>query len=347
MTGPVPICLELALPSGFVDNLMITPAGGLVVVETKLWRNPQARREVVGQILDYAKDLSRLSYDDLERAAQIARKDKASLFSLVHGDAAPEAEATFIDAVSRNLRLGRMLLIIAGDGIQESAEQLTDFLQRHLGLHFTLAMVEMTLWRDPIGDRVLVQPRVLTKTVQIERAVVRIEQGMSVTPAWVEPLATTTGAARTSSLTSEAYYEALAASNPSLPGRLKALLEALESLGVQADIRRVLMLRWFAPTGAEFKLGAIDQDGRFSSDYANWSADVVGRVDLAHAYQSALAALLPGAQVKQTPSPTGWRVVDAAGRNPELAVLLDHREDWIGAITAYIEALQSAVEARG
>lgn len=61
LQGPIPICMELPVPSGFVDNLMITADGGIVVVETKLWRNPEARREVIGQVLDYAKDLSRLS----------------------------------------------------------------------------------------------------------------------------------------------------------------------------------------------------------------------------------------------------------------------------------------------
>ena len=53
--------------AGPIDNLLVTPAGLPVLVECKLWRNPQARREVVGQILDYAKELSRWSSSDLQR----------------------------------------------------------------------------------------------------------------------------------------------------------------------------------------------------------------------------------------------------------------------------------------
>lgn len=45
----VPICVELPTPSGYVDNLFVTPAGDIVLVECKLWRNPKARREVVAQ----------------------------------------------------------------------------------------------------------------------------------------------------------------------------------------------------------------------------------------------------------------------------------------------------------
>ncbi len=65
--GAVSICRELSTPAGFVDNLLITPSGLPVLVECKLWRNSEARREVVGQILDYAKELARFTASDLQR----------------------------------------------------------------------------------------------------------------------------------------------------------------------------------------------------------------------------------------------------------------------------------------
>src|SRR5690348_2580265 len=43
----VPICMELPLRSGFLDNLLVTPLGDLIAVECKLWRNAEARREVI------------------------------------------------------------------------------------------------------------------------------------------------------------------------------------------------------------------------------------------------------------------------------------------------------------
>lgn len=45
---------EVSTNAGFIDNLLILPEVYITIVETNLWRNPQARREVVGQILDYA-----------------------------------------------------------------------------------------------------------------------------------------------------------------------------------------------------------------------------------------------------------------------------------------------------
>lgn len=41
---------EIPLAVGFVDNLFVSPAGEVTVVEAKLWRNPEARRNVIGQI---------------------------------------------------------------------------------------------------------------------------------------------------------------------------------------------------------------------------------------------------------------------------------------------------------
>ena len=68
--GPfIPVCRELAMPkaggSVFLDLFGVTAAGRPVLVECKLWRNPQARREVVGQLLEYAALLKGWSYGDL------------------------------------------------------------------------------------------------------------------------------------------------------------------------------------------------------------------------------------------------------------------------------------------
>jgi hypothetical protein len=62
--------MELPLPSGYLDNLLVKPLG-----ESKLWRNVEARREVVAQIIDYAKDLQTLTYDALESAIRKARSE--------------------------------------------------------------------------------------------------------------------------------------------------------------------------------------------------------------------------------------------------------------------------------
>ena len=57
-SDPVPICRELRTSAGPIDALYINDLGRMILAEFKLWRNPQARREVIGQILDYTKELA-------------------------------------------------------------------------------------------------------------------------------------------------------------------------------------------------------------------------------------------------------------------------------------------------
>ncbi len=172
----IPVCRELRTRAGPLDCLFVTRFGGLIIVECKLWRNPQARREVVGQILDYAKEVSGWTYSDLQREVSIARKERGtnSLFDLVSAKYPATDEAAFVDAVTANLARGRLMLLVAGDGIREGTESIVQYLGRHAGLHFTFGLVEMAGYAMPDG-RLLVQPRILARTVNVERAVVRIE----------------------------------------------------------------------------------------------------------------------------------------------------------------------------
>lgn len=176
--NPVAICQELATPTGRIDNLLVTPTGLPIIVECKLWRNSEARREIVGQILDYAKDLSSWSSSDLQREVRKLDRTGKSILELVRSVDPNIDETTFNDALTNNLRRGRFLLIIVGDGIRESVEAISQYLQRHAGLHFSLGLVELPFYSLPNGDRI-VAPRVLARTHVIVRDVVNLPEGMA------------------------------------------------------------------------------------------------------------------------------------------------------------------------
>ena len=171
--APVAVCRELSLPAGSIDALYVNALGRLTLCEFKLWRNPQARREVIGQILDYAAALASWSYEDLQRQVSLALGGEGSnfLYELVSRRHPDVVETEFVDNVTRHLRRGEFLLLIVGDGIRERAERIVDFVQRHSGLHFNLALVEAALYRDGV-DRLIVQPRVLARTEIVQRFVV-------------------------------------------------------------------------------------------------------------------------------------------------------------------------------
>jgi len=178
--NPVPICTELNTTAGPIDNFMVTASGLPVLVECKLWRNPEGRRQVVGQILDYAKELTRWSSSDLQREAsrRLGRTGNV-LLELVRAAGHQVNEPDFNDALTANLRRGRFLLLIVGDGIREGVEAITEYLQIHAGLHFTLGLVELPIYRAPNGD-LLIVPRILARTELITREVVSVPDGFTV-----------------------------------------------------------------------------------------------------------------------------------------------------------------------
>ena len=162
--GAIPVCTELQTPSGRIDALYVNPLGRLTLAEFKLWRNPQARREVIGQILDYAKDLAAWSYEDLQREVSRRRGETGNVLYQLARQQSPElAEPDFVDNVTRHLQRGEFLLLIAGDGIREGTENIVNFVNQHAGLHFNLALVEAALYRDA-ADTLFIQPRILART---------------------------------------------------------------------------------------------------------------------------------------------------------------------------------------
>ena len=173
--GPlVPICVELdTRAAGFADALFLNNLGMPTIVECKLWRNPEARREVVGQILDYARALRRWTYAELSREVARARQQQAfDLIAHMRENGHPDIdEAAFVDNVTRHLAKGRMLLLVLGDGIREGVEAIGAYLQEETGLHFSFGLVEAQVYVLEDGRRLL-QPRVLVRTVNIVRNLV-------------------------------------------------------------------------------------------------------------------------------------------------------------------------------
>jgi len=156
---------EISTPAGSIDNLFISASGHLVVVETKLWRNPEARRKVVAQILDYATHVRRWNYSILCKLTK-----KTNIWEMVSPDV---AEHDWIDQVNANLAAGRITLVVVGDGIRSEAKALVDMLASEPAFPFRLALVRLQIFRDCDG-RHLVVPSTLAKTVEVERAIVQL-----------------------------------------------------------------------------------------------------------------------------------------------------------------------------
>jgi hypothetical protein len=174
--GPlVPLCTELPTPAGRIDNVFINPQGRLTLVECKLWNNVEARRKVVAQILDYAKELGRWSATDL--AARVASRrglDTKELFGVVQASHTGLQEREFHDGVVRSLREGRFQLLVAGDGIREEVRGIADLINKNATSAFSFGLFQIELYEGPEGA-LMVQPRAISRTQLIERTVIIVQ----------------------------------------------------------------------------------------------------------------------------------------------------------------------------
>ena len=333
------ICVELPTSAGPVDNLFLTPEGNIVLVECKLWRNPQVRREVVAQIMDYAQAMARWGYDDLEAAAKRADPSIGSLHAQVGSKL---DEAAFVDAVSRNLTLGRVLLVILGDGIRSGVEQLTSMLQAHAGFHFTLALVEMPVFRID-NEGFIVVPRILAQTVTIERGIVTVNGDLGgfriESPTGV--IARSSSAKRRS-ISIEQGLEALRNNVPVACQRLEQFLSCIgERKIVLEPATKSLVIRWYSPDDSAFSLGIITLDGNFDTYNVGWGLKEIDRLEIAHNYLKDIAMLV-GAKIRESEKPENWNIRNPDGKPVPAAMVLANPEALLQSIDRYTNALNRA-----
>ena len=346
----VSVCMELPLPIGFVDNLMVTPGGNLVMVEVKLWRNPEARRQVVAQALDYATALFELDYDSLEAAVKKADFDGEErpecLYDLVDGaDALPEG--TFVDRVNRNLREGRIVVLIVGDGIRSDAQSLVNGLQAHANFHFTIGLVEMPVYvrRLPTGkEEFVVMPNTLVKTVTVPRFTVSTtDRGAVVRDAGMNESEAKKPSRRTN-ITSEDFFEAMQARSANLPAKLKGFLDEIDTIDIYAEFLASLNLKWDQPEGRPVNMGYVRRGGEICTDASYWQVDD----DLAEEYNSALARLFGGvvrsARQRKDTDGGGWDrwVARSDGRLLRIEEVADRFSEW----RTVMEDFQDAIRVR-
>lgn len=337
--SPIVASMEVPTPHGPIDLLFLSAEGDIFLVEVKLWRNPQARREVVAQALDYAACLFEMDFEAFQRAFLRGQPSRGQR-SLVEmfPDAERPDEATFVDAVSTNLSRGRIVVLVVGDGIRSETERLADALQSHVGFHFTFALVELQVFQMPEQGEWIVYPRTLAKTCMINRGVVSIDDRRTiVVPATIDP---SPQPAETMTITAERFWEAMAKRGPDVPARLRGFLARLEELGVRPEFRKTMILRWTPAEGKPTNLGYIKTDGQIWTDAANWSAPH----ELSHAYIEELAQAFDGRVERDILGARGNWHVRIGDKVPKIEAVLDKFDGWYDAIARFIECLQQRYE---
>jgi hypothetical protein len=120
-------------PRGSLDHLFVDAAGILTLVEVKRSSDSRVRREVVGQLLDYAANAA--FYWDVDTLR--------GWFDERSGDADPDGALTdafpdvtdadeYWKTVQTNLIAGRLRLVFVADAIPPELQRIVEFLNRQM-----------------------------------------------------------------------------------------------------------------------------------------------------------------------------------------------------------------------
>jgi hypothetical protein len=152
---------EYGLPgSGSSDLVLFNPNGEVGIVECKLRANEQIKREVVGQILEYAAHLWRAPYDDVD--ATVRQRGGGSLSEELAKVCPPDWDSgAFRGGVEAALETGKFHLIIAVDEINPELKRIVDFLNESGATAFSFHALELEKYRH--GEMEMLVPHLYGK----------------------------------------------------------------------------------------------------------------------------------------------------------------------------------------
>lgn len=213
---------------GHIDILYLSTNGNLVIVETKLYRNPESSRQVIGQVLDYAVSLHDTNQWNWDKLNQIYHgKDLYNDIKRKYPNI-PSKEV-FIDLVNDSIRRADFLMMIIGDTIRPSADKIAEFINSPIDMHHRLALCELTTYK--IADKFLIVPRLTTSTNILERAVITIKDSKIIATETKNPHPAATEY-KYFQIPMEDFIAEFTTHNPKItPDMLSAFFDALHSAG--------------------------------------------------------------------------------------------------------------------
>jgi hypothetical protein len=158
------IAREYSVSSGYIDLLVINEHADIIIVETKLFRNPESSRKVIAQVIDYIKTFAQISIDELISQLD-SIKDKQVDEDLKNDD-------RFLAVLKKNIEKGNITGIILGDDINSNLLEMVSSIQSAPHLAFSIVLISLeTVKKDQV---IILNPTLLSRTNEIERSVINI-----------------------------------------------------------------------------------------------------------------------------------------------------------------------------
>jgi len=156
---------EMPISGWSLDHLFVDQYGVLTLVEAKLIENPESRRDVIGQIIEYAANAVKLWADGKVRqtVSETFAGHGKNLDSELQVFLGEEGDIdTFWHQVESNLGDGNIRLIIASDEIRPEVRRMIEYL--NIEMHrATVLGLELKCFGDDDASIVMV-PRIIGQT---------------------------------------------------------------------------------------------------------------------------------------------------------------------------------------
>jgi hypothetical protein len=155
-----------------VDHLFVDQDGVPTLVEVKRSSDTRIRREVVGQILDYAANaVVYWRLDRLRATFEAGCEKRGTDAASVLADFLPSGEDAdaFWERIKTNLAAGRLRLVFVADEIPSELRRIVEFLNEQMATTQVLA-IEIKQYVDSDGKHQTIVPRLLGQTEAARRA---------------------------------------------------------------------------------------------------------------------------------------------------------------------------------
>ena len=144
---------EMPIEGWAVDHLLIDHEARPTLVEVKRGSNREIRRNIVGQMLDYAATAAGVwSERDMRRVFEEAHDDPDEVISeLLQADDEPDIDA-FWEQVAINLAANRLRLLFVADEIPAELERVVKFLNEQTRDNLEVLAVEVKQYPGQFGQ---------------------------------------------------------------------------------------------------------------------------------------------------------------------------------------------------
>jgi hypothetical protein len=167
-SNSVLVLREFSTTRGSIDLIMITENSDILLIETKLYRNPESHRTVVAQAIDYVKSFTDIDIETIKaKFLESKYADKKLTETLFSKD-------EFYIPLRKNIKSGNFKVLIVGDKIHSNVLGMVESIHSAPHLAFTIYLIELSPVKYD-GNNILLEPKLIENTNEVERSVIRLE----------------------------------------------------------------------------------------------------------------------------------------------------------------------------